>query len=31
MMEDQVIKAVHSLKSKSYELDPIPTTIFKNF
>ena len=29
MMEDQVIKAVHSLKSKSCELDPIPTTILK--
>ena len=29
MMEDQVIKTVHSLKSKSCELDPIPTTIFK--
>ena len=29
MMEDQVIKTVHSLKSKSCELDPIPKTIFK--
>ena len=29
MMELQVIKAIHTLKSKSCNLDPIPTTIFK--
>ena len=31
MTEQQVIKTIHSLKSKSCELDPIPTTILKNF
>ena len=29
MMEQQVIKTIHTLKSKSCELDPIPPTIFK--
>ena len=30
VMEQQVINTIHSLKSKSCELDPIPTVIFKN-